>query len=127
LWPALTAVQNLRCLARLAGRDPERIPELLTLVGLDGLGGDRYSSYSLGMKQRLGIAGALLGDPALLVLDEPTNGLDPAGIAEMRELLGTLGGGWRTVLVSSHILASSRPSAIGSEPPGMPDPIRTRG
>src|SRR6266540_1771349 len=104
-WPGLSGVENLRVLATLGGHDLTRIPELLALVGLGARGSDRFGQYSFGMKQRLGIAAALLGDPELLVLDEPTNGLDPAGIAEMRELIGTLGSGRRTVLVSSHILA----------------------
>jgi ABC-2 type transport system ATP-binding protein len=104
-WPGLSGVENLRVLATLGGHDPRRIPDLLALVGLDARGGDRFSAYSLGMKQRLGIAAALLGDPELLVLDEPTNGLDPAGINEMREFIRGLGDGRRTVLVSSHILS----------------------
>ncbi len=104
-WPALTGIENLRALARLGDHDEGGIPELLAIVELEERGRDRYGSYSFGMKQRLGIAAALLGDPELLVLDEPTNGLDPAGIAEMRELIGTLGSTRRTVLVSSHILA----------------------
>ena len=73
---------------------------MLDLVGLGGRGSDRFGEYSFGMKQRLGIAAALLGDPALLVLDEPTNGLDPAGINEMREFIRSVGDGARTVLVS---------------------------
>ena len=105
LWPALTAVENLRVLARLAGQDENRIPEVLELVGLTARAGDRFGEYSLGMKQRLGIAAALLGDPELLVLDEPTNGLDPAGITEMRELIGRIASQDRTVLVSSHLLS----------------------
>ena len=105
LWPALTATENLRVLARLGGHDEARIPELLDLVGLADRAGDRFGRYSLGMKQRLGIAAALLGDPELLVLDEPTNGLDPVGISEMRDLIGRLAGGDRTVLVSSHLLS----------------------
>ncbi|HET7487012.1 MAG TPA: ATP-binding cassette domain-containing protein [Acidimicrobiales bacterium] len=104
LWPALTATENVAVVARLAGHDPARIPWALDLVGLGERAGDRYGSYSLGMKQRLGIAAALLGDPELLVLDEPTNGLDPVGIIDMRDLIGRLGAGGRTVLVSSHLL-----------------------
>ena len=105
LWPALTATQNLTVLARLGGHDPDRIGPVLELVGLAARRDDPFREYSLGMKQRLGIAAALLGDPALLVLDEPTNGLDPAGMTEMRELIGRLAAGDRTVLVSSHILS----------------------
>src|SRR6476646_9638032 len=105
LWPALTAAQNLRVLARLGGNDVQRIPEVLDLVGLTDRAGDRFGEYSLGMKQRLGIAAALLGDPALLVLDEPANGLDPVGMSEMRDLLGRLAAENRTVLVSSHMLS----------------------
>jgi ABC-2 type transport system ATP-binding protein len=104
-WPGLTGVENLRVLATLGDHDPSRIPELLTLVGLGARGSDRFGQYSFGMKQRLGIAAALLGDPALLVLDEPTNGLDPAGINEMRAFIRSVGDGERTVLVSSHILS----------------------
>jgi ABC-2 type transport system ATP-binding protein len=104
LWPALTGAENLGVLARLGGHDTDRIPALLELVGLAGRAGDRYGSYSLGMKQRLGIAAALLGEPALLVLDEPTNGLDPVGMSEMRDLVGRIASDDRTVLVSSHLL-----------------------
>ncbi len=75
------------------------------MVGLSERGDDHFRSYSLGMKQRLGIAAALLPDPELLILDEPTNGLDPAGIAEMRVLLQSIAEGGRTVLVSSHLLS----------------------
>ncbi len=105
LWPALTAVQNLRVLARLGGHDASRIPAVLDMVGLADRQRDRFGEYSFGMKQRLAIAAALLGDPALLILDEPTNGLDPAGISEMRELIARIAGQNRTVLVSSHILS----------------------
>jgi ABC-2 type transport system ATP-binding protein len=105
LWPGLTGVENLQVLATLGRHDASRISEVLDLVGLSARGSDRFGQYSFGMKQRLGIAAALLGDPALLVLDEPTNGLDPAGITEMREFIRSVGDGERTVLVSSHILS----------------------
>jgi ABC-2 type transport system ATP-binding protein len=104
-WPGLTGVENLRALALLGGHDESRIPEVLALLGLEARGADRFGEYSFGMKQRLGIAAALLGDPSLLVLDEPTNGLDPAGINEMRDFIRSVGDGERTVLVSSHILS----------------------
>jgi len=105
LWPALNSVENLRVLARLGGHDQRRIPEVLDLVGLGARSGDRFGRYSLGMKQRLGIAAALLGDPELLILDEPTNGLDPAGISDMRDLIARAAADDRTVLVSSHLLS----------------------
>ena len=82
-----------------------RIDELLTLVNLRDRAGDRVSGYSLGMKQRLGIAAALLSDPRLLLLDEPANGLDPAGIVGMRDTLRALAAAGKTVFVSSHILS----------------------
>jgi ABC-2 type transport system ATP-binding protein len=104
-WPGLSGTENLRVLSTLGGHDPSRISEVLDLVGLGGRASDRFGQYSFGMKQRLGIAAALLGDPALLVLDEPTNGLDPAGINEMRQFIRSVGDGERTVLVSSHILS----------------------
>jgi ABC-2 type transport system ATP-binding protein len=102
--PSLSGTRNLEVLAALAGVDPSGVPGLLRQVGLESRGGDVYRTYSLGMKQRLGIAGALLGDPELLLLDEPSNGLDPAGIHEMRSLVGALRRADRTVLVSSHLL-----------------------
>jgi ABC-2 type transport system ATP-binding protein len=104
-YPSLGGRRNLEVLAITGGHDGGRIPQLLELVGLAGRGEDRYRSYSLGMKQRLGIAAALLGDPELLILDEPANGLDPQGVQEMRGLIGRLAGGGRTVLVSSHDLS----------------------
>ena len=104
-YPALSGAENLRVFATVGGHDTSRIPALLDLVGLGDRGGDRYRGYSLGMKQRLGIANALLGDPELLILDEPANGLDPQGVREMRSLVGRLAGSGRTVLVSSHDLS----------------------
>jgi ABC-2 type transport system ATP-binding protein len=104
-YPGLTGAQNLAVLATAAGRDRAEIPGLLERVGLAGRAHDRVRRYSFGMKQRLGIAAALLGDPRLLILDEPINGLDPAGVHEMRGLIGRLASGGRTVLVSSHVLA----------------------
>ena len=104
-WPGLTGAENLRVVATLAGHDLAEIPDVLDLVGLGERGSDRFGQYSFGMKQRLGIAAALLGDPELLVLDEPTNGLDPAGINDMRQLIGRVAHNERSVLVSSHILS----------------------
>lgn len=104
-WPGLTGAQNLQTMTALGGHDPAGIPGVLDLVGLADRANDRFGEYSLGMKQRLGIAAALLGDPQLLILDEPTNGLDPVGINEIRQLIGSVGRDDRTVLVSSHILA----------------------
>jgi ABC-2 type transport system ATP-binding protein len=104
-YPGLSGRENLALVATVAGHDTGQIPEMLELVGLADRGDDRFGSYSMGMKQRLGIAAALLGEPALLILDEPTNGLDPAGIREMRELIRRLADGGRTVFVSSHVLA----------------------
>ena len=104
-YPALTGRENLTVVATVAGHDPAQIPELLRLVGLEGRADDRFGRYSLGMKQRLGIAAALLGDPGLLILDEPANGLDPAGIHEMRALLSRVARHDRTVFVSSHVLS----------------------
>jgi ABC-2 type transport system ATP-binding protein len=104
-WLGLTGAENLKVVATLAGHDVTKIPGVLNLVGLGERGADRFGSYSFGMKQRLGIAAALLGDPDLLVLDEPTNGLDPAGINDMRQLIGRIAHGQRSVLVSSHILS----------------------
>jgi ABC-2 type transport system ATP-binding protein len=103
-YPALTGAQNLAVLATAAAHDRSQIPGLLELVGLAARGDDRFRDYSFGMKQRLGIAAALLGNPSLLILDEPINGLDPAGVHEMRGLIGRLASGSRTVLVSSHVL-----------------------
>ncbi|MDG6107772.1 ATP-binding cassette domain-containing protein [Dactylosporangium aurantiacum] len=104
-YPGLSGERNLAVQAALAGTDPAGIPALLERVGLGGRGRGPYQSYSLGMKQRLGIAAALLGDPALVVLDEPANGLDPAGIRDLRGIVRSIHDEGRTVLVSSHLLA----------------------
>ena len=92
-------------LARLGGFPVERVQTLLEKVGLGERGKSKYKTYSLGMKQRLGIAAALLPDPKLLMLDEPTNGLDPEGIQEVRALLRDLANDGTTVFVSSHLLS----------------------
>lgn len=104
-YPALSGLENLKVLAKLGGIPLERCQDLLDLVDLGERGGDKYKTYSLGMKQRLGIAAALLPNPKLLILDEPTNGLDPAGIQEIRDLLEKLASDGVTVFVSSHLLS----------------------
>ena len=102
----LTGEENLRIVQTLRGAPERDIKEVLSIVRLDGQKGKQVAHYSLGMKQRLGLAAALLGFPRLLILDEPTNGLDPAGIQEMRELICSLPGQFgMTVLVSSHLLS----------------------
>ncbi len=103
-YPFLSGRDNLRVVAGHAGAPESRIAGALEEVGLADRAGDRYRAYSLGMKQRLGIAAALLKDPELLILDEPTNGMDPAGMAEMRSFVRGLGRGGRTVLLSSHLM-----------------------
>jgi ABC-2 type transport system ATP-binding protein len=103
-YPYLSGRDNLRVLARYRGLDGTDVEAALDRVDLRERGGDRFKSYSMGMKQRLGVASALLGDPELLVLDEPTNGLDPAGMADMRRLIVELAGHGQTVLLSSHLL-----------------------
>ena len=105
-YPYLSGRENLRALGGAGASVPAgRIEELLELVGLRDRAGDKVSGYSLGMKQRLGIAGALLNDPRLLLLDEPGNGLDPAGIAALRDTLRYLASTGKTVFVSSHLLS----------------------
>jgi ABC-type multidrug transport system ATPase subunit len=103
-YPFLSGRDNLRVLTRYAGVPETRIEIALEEVELTARAGDRFRTYSLGMKQRLGIAAALLKDPELLILDEPTNGMDPAGMAEMRTFIRNLGRGRRTVLLSSHLM-----------------------
>ena len=104
-YPALTGAENLKVLATLGGFPIERVQTLLDQVGLGDRAKSKYKTYSLGMKQRLGIAAALLPNPKLLMLDEPTNGLDPEGIQEVRALLRSLADNGTTVFVSSHLLS----------------------
>lgn len=104
MHPGRSGRATLSIAARLAGVSIRRVDELLDVVGLAGAADQRVGSYSLGMRQRLGIAQALIGDPAALILDEPTNGLDPAGIAWMRSLLRDFADRGGTVLLSSHLL-----------------------
>ncbi|MBF6236233.1 ABC transporter ATP-binding protein [Nocardia otitidiscaviarum] len=108
-YPYLSGRDNLRVLARYRGVGGNTgsggVAEVLDRVGLTDRGDDRFRTYSLGMKQRLGVAAALLGRPDLLILDEPTNGLDPAGMAEMRELITGLAADGHTVVLSSHLLS----------------------
>jgi ABC-2 type transport system ATP-binding protein len=104
-YPYLSGRDNLRVFARYTGVSSRRIEQVLRIVELSDRADDRWTGYSLGMKQRLGVALALLKDPQLLILDEPTNGLDPAGVADMRELVRRLSAAGHTVLISSHLLA----------------------
>jgi ABC-2 type transport system ATP-binding protein len=103
--PARTGRNHLRVIARAAGIDEARIAVLLELVGLDSAADRRVGGYSLGMRQRLGIAAAMLGDPQVMVLDEPANGLDPQGVSWVRQLMRVWADAGRTVVVSSHLLA----------------------
>jgi ABC-2 type transport system ATP-binding protein len=103
--PGRTGRNHLRVLATAAGLPAGRVDEVLRLVELDGAGRRRVKGYSLGMRQRLSLAGALLGDPRALVLDEPANGLDPQGIRWLRDFLRARASEGRTVLISSHVLA----------------------
>lgn len=103
-YPYLSGLDNLRLLAEYAEVPRQRVDEVLELVDLRERSKDRFSTYSLGMKQRLGVAAALLKDPELVILDEPTNGLDPAGMRDMRRLIRELGSDGRTVVLSSHLL-----------------------
>lgn len=104
-YPALSGRENLRVLARLGDFPYQRVDELLELVGLSDRATSKFKTYSLGMKQRLGIAAALLPNPKVLILDEPVNGLDPAGIHEVRNLLRALADQGISIFVSSHILS----------------------
>jgi ABC-2 type transport system ATP-binding protein len=108
LFPTMSGRRNLELLGRLHGIGPRRVTQTLERVGLAERGDDLAKRYSLGMRQRLGLAAALLKDPEVLLLDEPANGLDPAGIKEVRDLLRGLGAEGRTVFVSSHLLSEVR-------------------
>ena len=103
-YPYLSGRENLGVIADYASVDQKRVAEVLDIVELTSRAGRKFGSYSTGMKQRLGVAAALLKDPELLILDEPTSGLDPQGMAEMRKLIKQIGQGNRTVLLSSHLL-----------------------
>jgi ABC-2 type transport system ATP-binding protein len=104
-FPGFSGQKNLELVARAIGAPQRRVDKVLNEVGLGRRGGDKFRHYSLGMKQRLAIAATLLKDPDLLIFDEPTNGLDPAGIHEIRAMMHNLAQRGKTVLVSSHILA----------------------
>jgi ABC-2 type transport system ATP-binding protein len=104
-YPYLSGWENLAILARLRGVPERQIAQALHLVGLPQAAHQRVGTYSLGMRQRLAIGAAILHEPALLILDEPTNGLDPQGIVEVRELVRDLAAGGQTILLCSHVLA----------------------
>ena len=103
-YPYLSGQKNLALNAMIKECDPGNIPEVLELVELSARRDDKYRTYSLGMKQRLAIASALLNDPTVLILDEPTNGLDPMGIAEIRELIKRIAANGKTIILASHLL-----------------------
>jgi ABC-2 type transport system ATP-binding protein len=103
-YPYLSLEQNLKIVCRIKGIDERDIPRVLSLVGLRERSRSRFATLSLGMKQRLALGSLLLGDPEVLVLDEPTNGLDPEGIAEVRNLIRQVAATGKTILLASHIL-----------------------
>jgi ABC-2 type transport system ATP-binding protein len=104
LYPFLSGRDNLEVQARLLGMNSKRVDELLNIVGLGGRVKDKAGTYSQGMRQRLSLAAALLPDPEVLILDEPTNGMDPAGMMEVRELIKQLGKQGKSIFISSHLL-----------------------
>ena len=103
-YPYLSGQKNLELNAMIKQCPPENIPNVLSLVELADRKDDKYKTYSLGMKQRLAIASALLNEPTVLILDEPTNGLDPMGIAEIRELIKKIAANGKTIILASHLL-----------------------
>jgi len=103
-YPYLTGVQNLNIVCDIKEVSKTRVPEVLQQVGLVERGNSKFRTYSLGMKQRLSIASALLCDPEVMILDEPTNGLDPEGIAEIRELIIDIANSGKTIILASHLL-----------------------
>ncbi len=103
-YPYLSGQKNLELMAMIKEAPVENIPKVLELVELAGRKDDKYKTYSLGMKQRLAIASALLNDPIVLILDEPTNGLDPMGIAEIREIIKKIAADGKTIILASHLL-----------------------
>ena len=103
-YPYMTAVQNLKLVCKIKGVDTSKIEEKLEIVGLLERKDSKFRTYSLGMKQRLAIASALLNDPEVLILDEPTNGLDPQGIHQIREIIKEIAGQGTTILLASHLL-----------------------
>ncbi len=103
-YPYLSGQKNLELMAMIKQAPAENIPKVLELVELSGRKDDKYRTYSLGMKQRLAIASALLNDPIVLILDEPTNGLDPMGIAEIREIIRRIAQDGKTIILASHLL-----------------------
>jgi ABC-2 type transport system ATP-binding protein len=103
-YPYMTATQNLRLVCRIKGVSQSKIEEKLKLVDLLDRKNDKFKTYSLGMKQRLAIASALLNDPEILILDEPTNGLDPQGIAQVRDIIKKITAQGTTILLASHLL-----------------------
>lgn len=103
-YPKLSAQKNLELICKIKGVESSRIPEVLDQVGLSSRSKDNFSNYSLGMKQRLAIGSALLAHPEVLILDEPTNGLDPEGIAEIRQLIIEIAQSGKTIVLASHLL-----------------------
>ena len=103
-YPYLSGQKNLELNAMIKGADPNNIPQVLEMVELASRKDDKYRTYSLGMKQRLAIASALVSDPIILILDEPTNGLDPMGIAEIRQIIKRIAADGKTIILASHLL-----------------------